>query len=793
MYRLIAITLFAVILTFCGEIKLAADEGIPNLPASYYGSVKKIDGQAVSSGRVEAYIEGIKRGELDFTNGYYGAEFGGLKLPVQGPDEINGKTVTFKVVIGSQIYDALPDQPVIMEFEDIRQVNLTVDMNSALPNPPVVSGTDPLPGAADIPVDKTISIIFNGKIQEGSNYSGITLSAGQNGVTVFKSINNNTLILNPALNLAGNTNHFVTIPAGAVKDVNGSINPTYTFYFTTGSSPDQSTSYKADTVKLVVEGTYIPGYFNGITVEIPASQFSAGAYELGMRLPVGFYADVAATFEGFTSGAPNQVQNIVVNPHGTADPENPLGYNEYVFSVTLGEPGVDHIGNFHIDFFNFKVPSGASGDVNLLFEATSDPPFLSAAINFASVGNGIVTVSIGSIDRITSKPPSPDTSDNLIGDIRIIEDRPGALKQVSNTLKIKLPDGYTWWNIGDLQQIWGDTLTPIITIMDSGRTLNLATAATTIEFAGFWAISDLKIVADPNVATPGDVMCSIGGYSDTAPASLTVAKYQQKPAIQTFDFTDLTKDSITLQGNITDTGGEDCDIRKFQYRIIGAINWTDAGVMEGLFGTGKFLYHLKGLNPATNYEFKAMAHNSAGWGEGDAMSFTTQAAPTGTGISGTFTWQVAPQSADIPQAEIALWTEGADRTTAIPVLTQMVDVTASDNNGTFQLTGLQPGNYDVTFKLPCSLRALKSSVTVTRDAMTDVDFDEIILGDTWGEEGPDNVIDVSDYSAILYSFGSVPGDGKYIDTCDLNRDGVVDVSDYSIVLYNFGKCGTAPF
>jgi hypothetical protein len=199
---------------------------------------------------------------------------------------------------------------------------------------------------------------------------------------------------------------------------------------------------------------------------------------------------------------------------------------------------------------------------------------------------------------------------------------------------------------------------------------------------------------------------------------------------------------------------------------------------------------------AGRHTISLTAVNSAGLSNVRSITLDITPGPEVTGITGALTWQVAPESTNtIPQAEVSLWAAGSDRSTAATVLTQQVDIAAkaSDNNGSFQLTGLQPGSYDITLKLPYSLRAIKSSVTVTRDAMTDVDFGEIILGDTWGEEGPDNVIDVSDYSAILYSFGSVPGDGKYIDTCDLNRDGVVDVSDYSIVLYNFGKYGEAPF
>jgi hypothetical protein len=265
------------------------------------------------------------------------------------------------------------------------------------------------------------------------------------------------------------------------------------------------------------------------------------------------------------------------------------------------------------------------------------------------------------------------------------------------------------------------------------------------------------------------------------------------PGIHTDEATNVLGTSATLNGEITSTGGENCDQVKFQYRAQADSEWTDAGVLNGSYDQGIFNFELTGLDPGVNYEYKAMAHNLAGWGEGDIINFTT--APEiyfETGITGSFTWQVTPESTEIPQADVSLWTEGADRTTATPLLTQKVDVT---QEGTFQLTNLQPGNYDVTFKLPYSLRAVDADVAVNQDAVTSVNFGEIILGDTWGDSGPDtdNVIDVSDYSAILYSFGSVPEDDKYIDTCDLNRDGVVDVSDYSIVLYNFSKYGEAPY
>ncbi len=101
--------------------------------------------------------------------------------------------------------------------------------------------------------------------------------------------------------------------------------------------------------------------------------------------------------------------------------------------------------------------------------------------------------------------------------------------------------------------------------------------------------------------------------------------------------------------------------------------------------------------------------------------------------------------------------DGCDRSTAIPVLTQQVNVTATGNSGAFQLTDLTPGSYDVTFKL----RAVEINVTITQDEMTPVNFGEIILGDTWGDTGPDNVIDISDYSATLNNYGSTPEEERY--------------------------------
>ncbi len=95
------------------------------------------------------------------------------------------------------------------------------------------------------------------------------------------------------------------------------------------------------------------------------------------------------------------------------------------------------------------------------------------------------------------------------------------------------------------------------------------------------------------------------------------------PTVTTSEASSVTSSTAALNGSITITGGENCDQRKFQYKQQGAATWTDAGMESGSFGIGTFNYILTGLSNAKTYEYKALAHNSAGWGEGAVQTFST--------------------------------------------------------------------------------------------------------------------------------------------------------------------------
>ncbi|MGE5474171.1 MAG: InlB B-repeat-containing protein [Ignavibacteriales bacterium] len=90
------------------------------------------------------------------------------------------------------------------------------------------------------------------------------------------------------------------------------------------------------------------------------------------------------------------------------------------------------------------------------------------------------------------------------------------------------------------------------------------------------------------------------------------------------DNASITSSSVTLTGNIVDAGGEKVTItaRQFQYRVEGSKDWLSVGIESGTFGTGNFRFIVPDLKIGTNYEFRAQAYNSAGWGTSEAVKVT---------------------------------------------------------------------------------------------------------------------------------------------------------------------------
>jgi len=167
------------------------------------------------------------------------------------------------------------------------------------------------------------------------------------------------------------------------------------------------------------------------------------------------------------------------------------------------------------------------------------------------------------------------------------------------------------------------------------------------------------------------------------------------PNVWTDPATDVTSTGATLNGEITSTGGENCDQRGFSYRVNGG-NWTDL-IESGSFATGAYSLSLTGLSPGDQVDYKAKAHNSAGWAEDTTQKFTTDTTPT---VTTTEVTNITPTTAESGgnvaddggepvTARGVCWSTNPNPTTA--------DDHTTDGTGTGEftsnITGLTPGTH----------------------------------------------------------------------------------------------------
>ena len=94
------------------------------------------------------------------------------------------------------------------------------------------------------------------------------------------------------------------------------------------------------------------------------------------------------------------------------------------------------------------------------------------------------------------------------------------------------------------------------------------------------------------------------------------------PTVTTSAATGVGEDSATLNGNITATGGQDCEERGFQYKV--GVDGEVLDLLEtGTFGIGAYSLLLEDLENFTEYYFRAYAKNGAGTAYGSWLTFTT--------------------------------------------------------------------------------------------------------------------------------------------------------------------------
>ena len=96
-----------------------------------------------------------------------------------------------------------------------------------------VRSTDPLDGAIEVPVSKTITVTYNFEVQPGTDFGAITLKSGDLAMQIVSQVSGSVLILDPVADLENNKSYTVFIPAGAIHKADGTPLASYTFGFKT--------------------------------------------------------------------------------------------------------------------------------------------------------------------------------------------------------------------------------------------------------------------------------------------------------------------------------------------------------------------------------------------------------------------------------------------------------------------------------------------------------------------------------------------------------------------------------
>ena len=120
----------------------------------------------------------------------------------------------------------------------------TVTLSYATPDttPPTVSAYSPATGATGVGVASNIVLTFSEAVQLGTGlievHSGSAVGAVvATNTTESLSVSGNTLTINPTANLTNNTDYYVTLASGSIKDLAGnSYTGTTSYHFTTVAS-----------------------------------------------------------------------------------------------------------------------------------------------------------------------------------------------------------------------------------------------------------------------------------------------------------------------------------------------------------------------------------------------------------------------------------------------------------------------------------------------------------------------------------------------------------------------------
>ncbi|MDD3653673.1 MAG: S-layer homology domain-containing protein [Desulfotomaculaceae bacterium] len=159
--------------------------------------------------------------------------------------------------------------------------------------PPEVLSSSPADGESNVPVGKTINIVFSEEILVGSTINDITLKDSSNNLVQFTTLINGTLMkIDPNKSLKNSVVYAVYIPDRAIKDINGNeLQSPYTISFTTAESGGGGGGGGGGS-DCGCEGNSSGTSNAGLAVKQLSPTSDAGDVDLGVKISVNFNKNI---------------------------------------------------------------------------------------------------------------------------------------------------------------------------------------------------------------------------------------------------------------------------------------------------------------------------------------------------------------------------------------------------------------------------------------------------------------------------------------------------------------------
>ncbi len=308
---------------------------------------------------------------------------------------------------------------------------------------PTVVSSDPANNATGVASDKVLVITYNEALQQGANWSGLAVTAGATSIPITTEISGNTLRITPNNtdlkwdNGIGVT-YSVSVPAGAVQDLNGNDagQSTLTFKTIDTTAPTLASSNPANgasgmnsrqEIDLIFSEkiTYTPG-FTGDRIIVKKGDTRITCYS-------GIDNNTLWIMSTSSWGNDGSTITITINAGAYSDTSsNPILQN-YTLTYTLNDIVLPHVTVFDPANNAINVPSD-----KVLTLTYNEPIQQSINWDLITVTSGTTTIPVDAEItgnnqlQITAKNPDHKWDDGIIGISYVLTIPADAVKDMNN-------------------------------------------------------------------------------------------------------------------------------------------------------------------------------------------------------------------------------------------------------------------------------------------------------------------------------------------------------------------------